>query len=534
MVNVMRLVLLTLLIVSARATAKSPGDYHVGETIEADIVTPVALRVVDAAATEALRAKEITRVPVIFRFVPGAADAAERELRESFALTRGKFQAQVQAVYQQRLVAATNLSQASFQKLISTFAETNQGFPLTTNLAELWATGDTGRAVQNATLAKLRAQQERPLRRGALPANYSRPGMRALLVTVSNVNETFTLEAAQKRGKNVARTNLITLARAREDLAAKFPAAESAVGKFAAGLLRENCYFEAAMTDYARTLRTTNLLAADNINTGQLIAKRGQVVDAHLKRVLDELQEKIAATQLAEQVSESQARVERLKAETEKIQIGADKSQALATSALVNAERVRQRNQWLMAGLVVATASVGLLSWRLLRRKRQGTLLPARLAGDGVPATVVSCPSCDETIVIPVGTASATDVSWQQRARVAEQRAARAQAALRAGAFAQFSLWLKQHFAQRLLSERTQMLDVQKTAATELAELEHRLDELHAPLQERLRAYEKRVAELEKSLAVKGQENRQLLEAKIQLTRKQLETERARTEVEFN
>ena len=136
--------------------------------------------------------------------------------------------------------------------------------------------------------------------------------------------------------------------------------------------------------------------------------------------------------------------------------------------------------------------------------------------------------------MIPVGTASATDVSWQQRARVAEQRAARAQAALRAGAFAQFSLWLKQHFAQRLLSERTQMLDVQKTAATELAELEHRLDELHAPLQERLRAYEKRVAELEKSLAVKGQENRQLLEAKIQLTRKQLATERARTEVEFN
>ena len=87
---------------------------------------------------------------------------------------------------------------------------------------------------------------------------------------------------------------------------------------------------------------------------------------------------------------------------------------------------------------------------------------------------------------------------------------------------------------QRLLSERTQMLDVQKTAATELAELEHRLDELHAPLQERLRAYEKRVAELEKSLAAKGQENRQLLEAKIQLTRKQLETERARTELEFN
>ena len=78
------------------------------------------------------------------------------------------------------------------------------------------------------------------------------------------------------------------------------------------------------------------------------------------------------------------------------------------------------------------------------------------------------------------------------------------------------------------------MLDAQKSAADELAELERRLDELHAPLQERLRAYEKRVVELELSLAAKGQENRQLLEAKIQLTRKQIEAERTRTVRERN
>jgi hypothetical protein len=170
----------------------------------------------------------------------------------------------------------------------------------------------------------------------------------------------------------------------------------------------------------------------------------------------------------------------------------------------------------------------------LARRRRQFSLLPARVARNGPPATVVSCPSCDKTFVIPAGTASATDVTWQQSAGAAEQRAERAQAALRAGVLSQFGIWLKHQFTQRLLTERTQMLDAQKSAADELAELERRLDELHAPLQERLRAYEKRVVELELSLAAKGQENRQLLEAKIQLTRKQIEAERTRTVMERN
>lgn len=526
-------VLVILVVAAAPLLAKPPGDYHVGETVESDIVTPVVLHVVDAAATAELHAQAAAQVPGIFKFDPAAADAAERELRESFARTRRQFQQQVQAVYQRRTLAATNLSRTRFQQLAAAFANTNRDFPLTTNLAELWATGDTGRAVQNAALAKLRSQQELPLRPDALPP-VAQSSPRALLVTVSSANESLTLEAAQQHGRTVASTNLIALAPARTELTGQFAGDERPIGKFAAGLLRENCYFAADLTERARQRSTANLLAADRFNTGQVIAKQGQVVDAHLKTILDELQDKTAATQLAARVSAEQVRADRLKAEAEKIQITANESRALATTALASEERIRQRNQWLVSGLVVTTTGVGLLSWRLLRRKRPGALLPARLVGDGVPATVVSCPSCDETIVIPTGTASATDIAWQQRARVAERRAAQAQAALRAGALAQLGLWLKQSFAQRLLSERSQMLDVQQSAAAELAELEQRLDELHAPLQERLRAYEKRVAELEKALAAKGQENRQLLEAKIQLTRKQMATERARTEVQFN
>ena len=56
--------------------------------------------------------------------------------------------------------------------------------------------------------------------------------------------------------------------------------------------------------------------------------------------------------------------------------------------------------------------------------------------------------------------------------------------------------------------------------------MERRLNELHAPLQERLRVYETRIADLEKALAAKGEENRELIKAKIEMMRKQLETER--------
>jgi uncharacterized protein YhaN len=57
---------------------------------------------------------------------------------------------------------------------------------------------------------------------------------------------------------------------------------------------------------------------------------------------------------------------------------------------------------------------------------------------------------------------------------------------------------------------------------------------LHAPLQERLRAYEKRVVDLEQSLEAMNSQNRDLIHAKIRLTRQHLEAERARSHMEMN
>ena len=78
------------------------------------------------------------------------------------------------------------------------------------------------------------------------------------------------------------------------------------------------------------------------------------------------------------------------------------------------------------------------------------------------------------------------------------------------------------------------MIEVQHEAAEEMAELAKRLEAVQTPLRERLQAYEGRIAELEKQLAKKGAENRELIKAKIDLTRRQLKTERARGQVELN
>jgi hypothetical protein len=61
-----------------------------------------------------------------------------------------------------------------------------------------------------------------------------------------------------------------------------------------------------------------------------------------------------------------------------------------------------------------------------------------------------------------------------------------------------------------------------------MSELEQRLEQLHTPLQERITAYEKRIDELEKDLAAKGEENRELLGARIFVAKQRLILERER------
>jgi len=124
--------------------------------------------------------------------------------------------------------------------------------------------------------------------------------------------------------------------------------------------------------------------------------------------------------------------------------------------------------------------------------------------------------------------------AWRQRALKAEQRVERVQAEARASLAPHLAQVLKESLVQELASQRKELLQAQQTAAAEIAQLTHHLDEVRAPVQERLRSYEMRIQELEKELAARTKENRELLKLKIEMTRRQVEFESTRNRMEFN
>jgi hypothetical protein len=139
------------------------------------------------------------------------------------------------------------------------------------------------------------------------------------------------------------------------------------------------------------------------------------------------------------------------------------------------------------------------------------------------------------TAIVPVGANPALPEAggadpWRNRALVAEAKADRAHAAIRSGVLG----WMRERIFQKLSSDRAALLSTQQKAEIEMRELEQRLEQLHTPLQERIQAYERRIAELEKDLAAKGEENRELIGARIAAARQQLNLERERGEFGTN
>jgi chromosome segregation ATPase len=107
---------------------------------------------------------------------------------------------------------------------------------------------------------------------------------------------------------------------------------------------------------------------------------------------------------------------------------------------------------------------------------------------------------------------------------VAEVKAQRAQEAIRQGALG----WMREKIFRNLFNQRAELLSAQQKAESEMRELEQRLEQLHTPLQERIAAYEKRIQELEQDLVAKGEENRELIGARISVAKQQLNVERGR------
>jgi membrane-associated HD superfamily phosphohydrolase len=470
--------------------AKNLSDYQIGDKAEEDIVATTKLSFVDADETEAMKQRDAQRVPPVILYDTNAANELDARFRDIFSKTQVSFLKAVDDAFGHPTLSAEELGSRKFESVVASFQKENQLFPLSANRAALWASGDADQAYESSLAATLRQTMTPVIRPDPLPAGIKLSNYTLRLVPVGSLDAKLTSEMAQRLGKGFPRTNMVTIAQVKKDFQSIFELDERDAGKYLAALLKPNCVVDVEVTEEMRAKRVESEWAVVNYQTGEVIAHRGQVIDKKIKAALDQLKDKAVVGQLQDLQVKQQAAVGQL--------------QQLVADNRAKSAQGQEHIRWLIGALAGVVVILALAVWQMARRKQTVSLVP-------VPATPVAIEQ------------------WQQRALVAEQQNQKLQSAARAGLFVHLSQWLSQAFTRRLVSDRRLLLDAQGKAMAEMAEFEARLEKVHAPLQERLVAYERRIAELEKELAARGEENRELLKAKIEMMRKQLEFQREKS-----
>ena len=179
---------------------------------------------------------------------------------------------------------------------------------------------------------------------------------------------------------------------------------------------------------------------------------------------------------------------------------------------------------WIVGSLTIIIALLGFLVFLFWRRV---------VAASGTRADhPMSAPPA-----LPEGAVDSLSVEdWKQRALVAEAMAGQQGQMLRETIIPELTEFAKQSLVQGLYAQRNALIEKQQEAQQALAEFESRLAALQLPFQERIRAYEKRIGELEKEVDTQGEEMRELTLATLVLVRKKLQDEREneRTQIRFN
>ncbi len=447
-------------------------DYKLGEIAREDVITPVALVVVNPEATEALKQKVAQQVNPVVRHARPIGAEVEAELRASVATARKIFVETVQGAAPDSPVFAGIIRQLARQS--------PKDLPFDT-LAPLWARGVDDEAFVEALLKPVREAMAQPIM-----ANKNDPAVATnlpvRLVPVKKADEIPGTREIESMGATVSSGKIVTLWRAKRLVETHFPAGQEAVGRFAASFVRVNAFLDLPLTDLWRAQRIEGLAVNDTYEAAQVIVSKGQPIDRKALGALAAMREKSLIGTLQNKLEQQQS----------------------------VAGQIRQQTSWIVGGLGLVGVALIVIFWRLRARPASTALV---LAGD--PALVGGAQQA-----LPGG----DDRAWRERALVAEGKAERAQEAIRTGVLG----WMRDRVFHTISNQRAELLSVQRKAEAEMRELEQRLERLHTPLKERVTAYEKRIEELEKDLAVKGEQNRELIQARISVARQQLTVERER------
>ena len=484
----LKLMLMLFVFCRAEAGVFSVPEFQVGDKPASNIVTPVHLVVVDQERTETLREREAARVPAIFRHYTNAAPEAELKMLTGYNSAKEGFLKSIERSFRKRKLDAETVEQERFGRAVAAYQKANRTFPLTTNLATLWALGEQDQIILEDLTATLREAMRGHIRPDTLSSiAKSGPGQ-IRLVPRGSTNE-LDLDRALGRSSGFYRSNFVAVGRVRKDVQAKFGPDEQWAGKFVSSFVRENCVCDEPLTLLSRTRRTDPIISAETYEAGAVVAKAGELIDVKLKAALDELRRRTEGDVIKAQVVEEKRKAETIAAELE-----------AAQAKVTQAESDKRNLRLVLAG--AGALGIGMVLLLIVRGRRPRTmaLAPAGLVNGQLPPS----------------------------------QAALASPAVRASVVAEMTRWLKQHFAQRLITSNAAIAETQRLAALQVAELERRLEEMSGPLQNRLQAYEQRISELEQQLAAQGAENRELLKATIKMARERLEAQRSQSALAVN
>jgi hypothetical protein len=490
--------ILTLLCVSVLC-AKDLATYRIGDAAESDIVTPIALDVVDPSVTDALKSAEAMRTPVIFRICSEVTNTLVKEFVAEFAAARSNFTAAVQDTFHQTTLDNNTIASPDFGYLITAFNIKNKNFPITADLAATWARGNPGAAAQNRLLNLLLLTMQHPVRPDELPENFAM-GETVRLVPVGNASEKLLLTDAETQGKLITESGLVTISQLRAIFRREFTDDdEQPLARALTTLLQPNCLPDADLTQLARERAVSQIVVAEHYDAGQLIVRQGAVIDAKIKIALDQLNEKLIASPNLQMVAGHGIVLSELPSPLPSVnpaQNDAPKKSDQAVTVQKQPLKISARNNWPSVAVAVISilALIGL--WRLVSmRRKQISLIPAPMENN-LPA---QNPLASHADLAPY-----------------------------------LAQVVKEALVQELAVQRRELLVAQQIAAAEISGLAGRLDELQMTMQERTRAYELQIQKLETELAARTEENHELLKLKIELVRQQLEAEQTRNRMDFN
>lgn len=472
---------LVALLLSGSPVRAAVPDYKLGDVAAEDVVTPVQLLVVNPEATGALKQRVAEQVLFVVRQSPQSAVDAEAELRQSIAAARVSFTKALQGALDGRAPTAGEADEPAFAAAITEAGrDIPKDVPLD-QLARLWVRGESDEPIVQSLLQPVREVMAQPILTSRTESTFpASPAVR--LMTVKKLDSPPTAQEIEDPGQVISPGKIISLWRARRLVETHFAAGQEGWGRFAATFVRPNAVADVSLTEILRARRMEGVTVNDTYEAAQVIVRKGQIVDRKTLSALAVMREKSLIGVLQTKLEQEQ----------------------------VVAGQITHQTQWIAAIL----GAMGVALILILRRLRVRSTT-ALVLGQPAPAFEGWEPKA-----LPGG----AEGHWQQRALLAERKAERAHEAIRTGVLG----WMREKIFGTLFRQRGELLSVQQKAEAEMRELEQRLEQLHTPLQERISSYEKRIEELEKDLAAKGEENRQLIGARITVAKQQLMAARQR------